>query len=470
MMIDSMVLTITEATLANAGDDADICETDSYLLADASASGYAEIIWTSSGDGQFDDPGIQNPTYTPGAIDISSGGVILTMTAVGNGSCEDASDDMVLHIYTYPTAEAGDPGVICYGDDFQITDAAAENYSGLLWTSSGDGIFDNSTILEPVYSAGPNDLAEGYAVLTLTAFGYGSCGSASDTVVVGINAAPVVDAGEDQSIEEGEATQLHGTATGGSGDYSWDWTPGNYIINSNAQDPTTFPLFQDTYFVLTVTDNLTGCMGKDTVLVEVEGPGTGSDPIAVDDYDTTYVDLPVVIPIMDNDVIPAGQIITPYLCGGPYNGIATINSDNTLTYTPYDGFSGEDTLCYYICTDNAVPLCDTATVYIHVIPLANIEDNITVYNGFTPNGDGFNDTWTIGGIERYPFNEVVIFNRWGDVIEELNGYDNENVFWKGTYGATKKVPDGTYFYVIKILYEGQEKYIKGWIYIQGSGN
>ncbi len=466
---DSMVLTITEAALANAGGDAGICETDTYLFTDASASGYAEIIWTSSGDGQFDDPGLMNPTYTPGVIDISSGGAILTMTVIGNGSCEDVSDFMSLQIYTYPTAEAGDPGVICYGSEFQITDADAENFASLLWTTSGDGTFSDASILEPIYFAGPDDLAEGYAELTLTAYGYGSCGSASDTVVVGINEAPVADAGEDQSLEEGAATQLNGTASGGSGDYSWDWEPGDFIINSNAQNPTTFPLFENTYFILTVTDNLTGCIGRDSVLVQIEGPGPGLLE-AVDDYDTTYVALPVTIQMMANDQIPLGLVVTPYLCGGPYNGIAIINSDNTLTYTPYNGYSGEDTLCYVICTDNIIPFCDTASVYIHVIPLANIEDNITVYNGFTPNGDGINDTWTIGGIEKYPYNEVLIFNRWGDIIEELNGYDNKNVFWNGTYGSNKKIPDGTYYYLIKILYEGQEKYIKGWIYIEGSGN
>jgi gliding motility-associated-like protein len=76
----------------------------------------------------------------------------------------------------------------------------------------------------------------------------------------------------------------------------------------------------------------------------------------------------------------------------------------------------------------------------------------------------------IEGIENYPYNEVTIFNRWGDIVRVFDGYDNLNVMWNGTYAANKKIPDGTYYYIIKILYEGQEKYFKGWIYVQGSGN
>jgi gliding motility-associated-like protein len=467
---DSMVLTITEAPTAMAGDDADICETDTYTLSDATATGYVSVSWTTAGDGQFDDPNALNPVYTPGSMDITSGGVVLTLTAYGNGSCEEISDDMILHIYTYPTVDAGDPGMICYGDEFQVNGAFAENYSSLQWTSSGDGTFSDPNILEPIYYAGPLDLQQGYADLTITAFGYGSCGAATDMVTVIINEVPVVDAGEDQIIELGAPTQLNGSASGGSGSYIWSWTPGDFIINDNAQNPQTFPIFQDTYFVLTVTDNLTGCSSSDTVLVSVEGPGPGSQPIANDDVDTTFVNASVVITALDNDYLPPDQFITVSLATMPQNGIVILNSDNTFTYTPYNGFTGMDTFSYSLCNDNAIPLCDTATVTIHVLPLDNIEDNIHIYSGFTPNGDGVNDNWIIEGIQKYPINEVKIFNRWGEIIREYSGYDNVNVSWNGTNRNNRVLPDGTYFYLLKIMYNGQEKFKKGWIYIHGVSN
>ena len=127
-------------------------------------------------------------------------------------------------------------------------------------------------------------------------------------------------------------------------------------------------------------------------------------------------------------------------------------------------------MCYVVCTDDFPPLCDSAMIYIHILPLDNIDDNILVYNGITPNNDGINDTWMIAGIENYPDNDVTIFNRWGNVVKELHGYDNVNVRWNATYEDNRQLPDGTYYYLIRIMYQGQEKYYKGWIYIHGSTN
>ena len=146
------------------------------------------------------------------------------------------------------------------------------------------------------------------------------------------------------------------------------------------------------------------------------------------------------------------------------------NSDNTFTYRPYNGFTGTDSFVYSICNDNAIPQCDSATVFIHVLPLENIGDNVLVYNGITPNGDGVNDKWIIEGIDKYPENYIQIFNRWGSVIREYYSYDNVDVVWDGTNENDKTLPDGTYFYLLKIMYHGQEEFIKGWVYIHGTSN
>jgi gliding motility-associated-like protein len=89
-----------------------------------------------------------------------------------------------------------------------------------------------------------------------------------------------------------------------------------------------------------------------------------------------------------------------------------------------------------------------------------VDNLLEFYNGLSPNGDGNNDVWWIDGIEKFPENDVLIFNRWGDKIIELKNYDNIKVVWDGknTYG--KMVPDGTYYYVAKIR---NVKSYTGWI-------
>ena len=88
-----------------------------------------------------------------------------------------------------------------------------------------------------------------------------------------------------------------------------------------------------------------------------------------------------------------------------------------------------------------------------------------IHNVITPNGDGFNDTWIIEGIEEFPENDVVIINRWGDVIKSFNGYDNKNEVWDGTNKNDDHVPDGTYFFILKIKDVGN---YKGWILVRGN--
>lgn len=86
---------------------------------------------------------------------------------------------------------------------------------------------------------------------------------------------------------------------------------------------------------------------------------------------------------------------------------------------------------------------------------------LSIPQGISPDGDGANDTWVIPGIEKYPDNHVVVFNRWGNVVYEVKGYDNgskvfagisnNNIEWGG------KMPEGTYYYVIELSAEMVEK-------------
>lgn len=92
-----------------------------------------------------------------------------------------------------------------------------------------------------------------------------------------------------------------------------------------------------------------------------------------------------------------------------------------------------------------------------------LPEEINVRNGITPNGDGNNDVWYIEGIESYPNNEVIIYNRWGDELVRFNGYDNTTIFWDGRNREGKLVPDGTYYYLLKI--RGKEAKT-GWVQVR----
>ena len=75
-----------------------------------------------------------------------------------------------------------------------------------------------------------------------------------------------------------------------------------------------------------------------------------------------------------------------------------------------------------------------------------------VPNFISPNGDGYNDTWKIRGMDAYPNTRLQIFDRYGkqfvDTIIQIN-YE-----WNGKYNG-QPLPTGTYWYIITL--ENREK-------------
>ena len=65
----------------------------------------------------------------------------------------------------------------------------------------------------------------------------------------------------------------------------------------------------------------------------------------------------------------------------------------------------------------------------------------------TANGDGKNDVFLIHGLESYPDNQLVIFNRWGDEVYEMTNYDNQ---WDGKASNGNDLPSGNYYVILDI--------------------
>jgi gliding motility-associated-like protein len=221
--------------------------------------------------------------------------------------------------------------------------------------------------------------------------------------------------------------------SGGTLPYTYNWS-----LNGNpAGNTLAINQLSPGWYVIVVTDSL-GCFGTDSVFVN---SGAFVNVLANDDYATTLENVSVQINPLINDT--GGTSIT--ILNGPFNGVAT----GSVLYTPNTGFYGIDTIVYEICDLICTQICDTARIYIEV----EKDRPIKIYDGFSPNGDGVNETFYIENIDLFPENELLIYSRWGDLVYSAQPYNNE---WDGTSKVDgiklvgDKVVDGTYYFILKL--------------------
>ena len=123
---------------------------------------------------------------------------------------------------------------------------------------------------------------------------------------------------------------------------------------------------------------------------------------------------------------------------------------------------------YDLCIKGHPGACKTATIRVEVIK----DKPLTIYNGVSADGDGHNDYFKIDGIEYYPKNNLKIFNRWGVLVYEKDGYSNEAPFdgysnGRAAISADSKLPQGTYYYILEYEDSDDQSHTeKGWLYLK----
>jgi gliding motility-associated-like protein len=72
-----------------------------------------------------------------------------------------------------------------------------------------------------------------------------------------------------------------------------------------------------------------------------------------------------------------------------------------------------------------------------------LDDNLTIPDVFTPNGDGFNDVWEFRNVGFHPVKNVIVYDKYGQKVFESG---SEYIPWDG--GINGKIIQGTYLYQI----------------------
>jgi len=262
---DNMVLTIHKMPVVIAGDDAGICDGDTYTAGQAMAENYTTLQWTTSGDGTFDDPGILTPVYIPGMADIMAGEVTLTLAATRE-PCDIVSDDMVLTINELPAPEiSGEQSVCRNSGETAYTTPEMESYL-YHWDVTGGTIEQGNNTNQIMVTWG--DAGEGLVTLTVTVETTGC--QTTVTFPVTINPLPEPMATGPQEVCSSDADVIYSTPYQEGHSYAWSATGG---VITEGQDScvvkVTWDQPGDGVISVMETQNATGCYASYNLSVQV---------------------------------------------------------------------------------------------------------------------------------------------------------------------------------------------------------
>ena len=193
-------------------------------------------------------------------------------------------------------------------------------------------------------------------------------------------------------------------------DYSFEWSFNTQVIGG-ATDSSYMPAEPGQYSV-TVTDNVTGCVGLGTAEVYLSTP-------------------PAITAEVTTDAFSDDQVVVVTADGpGDYeysldNGLW--QDDNVFT----DVSPGE-----HLIRVRDIYGCGETSTEVLVVGYPPY---------FTPNGDGYHDTWNVIGLEDQASAKIYIFDRYGKLLKQLSP---TGIGWDGSYNGYP-LPSNDYWFSIE---------------------
>jgi gliding motility-associated-like protein len=392
-------------------------------------SGYTGTItdWLSSNDGGITWVSLANITSTQTYLNLPD--TTWYEVAVQSGVCSaDTSAPISVIIYPKPiaiyTADTVCAGVVT---TFTNTSTIASGFIQFNQWDFGDG--NNSLSVNPTHIYPASVTGVFASTLTLTS-NFGCLDTAMVNVYVNPLPPNIINTSGPLTFCSNDSVVLSASIGG----YSYMW--------SNLDSTISTTIITSGTTTLMIMDTLTGCMSTNSVT-------------------TTVIPAPTISAGADV-TLSLGSTV---LLNGTGYGIISWNwfpntGLNSVT-VPNPSASPMLTTTYQLIGTDANGCSDVDSVTITVLT----DYNVIISNLMTPNDDGYNDRWIIQNIENYPNTSVTVVNREGQEVFKSDSYDSN---WDGTNAKTgKKLPDGTYYYIVK--FENDVKLYKGAITILSEG-
>ncbi len=375
---DIFKIDIETKPVFDVGFDSTICQGSDITL---DAGSFGSYLWQNFDKSQ--------DLSTNQTLTVSQEGKYII--TVNKGLCSEVSDTFDIKVVGPANLSVGFDSMLCVGQTI-VLDAGA-GFQSYLWTQEGKGNTFDRTF---------NATESGRYILTVDK---DLCSQASDTFNLIFKPVPFFSLGADTSACEGSTINL--TAAAGFANYKWTKDSNLLPVSAsslNAKD------FGAGLYAVTVNEG--GC----------------------DEFtarrNVGYMPFPVAPSLRDTTLCEGESAVLD--AGAGYDSYRWSNGQST------QGITVSQAGVYSVVVKK---LGCEATAQAEVKTQVCIKPQLLVYNTFSPNGDGKNETFFIEGLNDFGPVSVEIFNRWGQRVFESSDYRNT---WTGD-----TLVSGTYFYVIK---------------------
>jgi len=239
--------------------------------------------------------------------------------------------------------------------------------------------------------------------------------------------------------------------------FSTHWSSSNeaLIINNPEASSTTvrnLPLGTTLFTRQVDTVNCISYVPTTYTVTRPTTPNLTADTVALPDKEVS-----ITFNTLSNDNLEDSVFLYTELLTFPQLGILTDFGEGEYEWQPTN-IEYEDQFTYKVCYVACRSICDQTTVTLQIE--AEVAEEIEIGepqtfanlipNAITPNGDGLNDQLIFPQLQdplAFSHNELLIFNRWGDIIFTARPYDNS---WSGMGEQGKDLPEGTYYYILRL--------------------
>lgn len=265
-----------------------------------------------------------------------------------------------------------------------------------------------------------------------------------DLMVITDKMLGLADAGEDFALCDGAHSTVEANLPSGTSGL-WTTNSGAVIASPNDFATEVSNLSPgNNSFVWTLSSDQCPDYHADEIIIYVEEVPQAAN----DNFTFPYNSVSNELDLIQNDQFSIHADWFFEIMSFPAHGTLDETGEGIYKYSTESNFTGIVDFQYQLCSEKCPELCTSAIVQIMVDP-PNFGTDIP--NGITPNGDGVNETFIFPQLEsnpeQYPDRELIIFNRWGDIVYQAKPYQND---WRGQNKNGQPLPSSTYYYVLRL--------------------